>query len=175
MSFDVFQEKIRKMKNPSVLVLEAFSGLIPPQYLQSRSVSDACREYYGQMLTALKATVPGVRFGFGSFALLGGEGLSALAGLMAQAKDLGYYVLLDAPEALSAMAAENLAAMLGDKDCPYACDGVVLSAYPGSDILKPFLLKHLKEDTPLTFSDEPIINGAILLAKSNITDSDKLC
>lgn len=40
------------------------------------------------------------------------------------------------------------------------------------DILKPFLLKHLEENTSLTFSDEPIINGAILLAKSNITDSD---
>ena len=43
------------------------------------------------------------------------------------------------------------------------------------DILKPFLLKYLDKDTELTFSDEPIINGAILLAKSNITDSDKLC
>ena len=41
------------------------------------------------------------------------------------------------------------------------------------DILKPFLLKYLDNDTELVFSDEPIINGAILLAKSNITDSDK--
>lgn len=36
------------------------------------------------------------------------------------------------------------------------------------DILKPFLLKYLEKDFPLEFSDEPIINGAVLLAKSNI-------
>lgn len=43
------------------------------------------------------------------------------------------------------------------------------------DILKPFLLRYLDDDDNLIFSDEPIINGAILLAKSNITDSEKLC
>ena len=31
-SVDVLQEKIRKMKNPSVLVLEAYSELLPPQF-----------------------------------------------------------------------------------------------------------------------------------------------
>ncbi len=36
------------------------------------------------------------------------------------------------------------------------------------DILKPFLLKYLEKDFSLEFSDEPIINGAVLLAKSNI-------
>ncbi len=36
------------------------------------------------------------------------------------------------------------------------------------DVLKPFLLKHLGEGFPLTFSEEPMINGAILLAKRNI-------
>lgn len=43
------------------------------------------------------------------------------------------------------------------------------------DILKQFLLRYLDDDDNLIFSDEPIINGAILLAKSNITDSEKLC
>ncbi len=36
------------------------------------------------------------------------------------------------------------------------------------DILLPFLLSHLGENAHLTFSDEPMINGAILLAKENI-------
>lgn len=139
MSLDVFQEKIRKMKNPSVLVLEAFSGLIPPQFLQTQTVAGACREYYGQLLTELKAAVPGVRFGFGSFALLGAEGLAALSELMSQAKDMGYYVLLDAPQILSVAAAENLAAALDQNDCFCRCDGLIVSAYQGSDMLKPFL------------------------------------
>lgn len=41
------------------------------------------------------------------------------------------------------------------------------------EYLKPFLLRHLGTDFPLVFSDEPIINGAILLAKSNIQDGEK--
>lgn len=36
------------------------------------------------------------------------------------------------------------------------------------DILEPFLIKYLGNDYPLIFSDEPMINGAIALAKSNI-------
>ncbi len=36
------------------------------------------------------------------------------------------------------------------------------------DILKPFLLKYIGDEFPLMFSDEPTVNGAISLAKSNI-------
>lgn len=43
------------------------------------------------------------------------------------------------------------------------------------DILLPFLLKHLEDGTPLTFSDEPMINGAILLAKENIQGGEQIC
>ncbi len=36
------------------------------------------------------------------------------------------------------------------------------------DILKPFLLKYIGNEFPLIFLDEPQVNGAISLAKSNI-------
>lgn len=36
------------------------------------------------------------------------------------------------------------------------------------DILNPFLQKHLGEDFPLIFTDEPMVNGAIRLAKINV-------
>ena len=36
------------------------------------------------------------------------------------------------------------------------------------DILRPFLLKHLGEDSVVIFSDEPMVNGAVALAKANI-------
>lgn len=39
-----------------------------------------------------------------------------------------------------------------------------------SDILRPFLLSYLEEDAPVIFSTEPIINGAVLLAKDGIYD-----
>ena len=40
------------------------------------------------------------------------------------------------------------------------------------DILKPFLQKHLGENIPLTFSDEPIVNGAIRLARINVQNGE---
>ena len=140
MSIDAFQEKIRKTKNPSVLVIEAFSEWIPPHILQeSDSVAGACLRYYTELLNSLKGLVPGVRFGFGSFGLLGVDGLGVLSKLMNAAKELGFYVLLDAPEQLSVQTAKNTAQILAAADSPYPCDGVLFSFWLGSDILKALL------------------------------------
>lgn len=43
------------------------------------------------------------------------------------------------------------------------------------DILKPFLLRYIEDDFPLIFSDEPIVNGTLSLAKSNIQGGEKAC
>ena len=130
MSVDLLQEKIRKTKNPSVLVLEAFGENLPETMADFRS-------YYGALLEQLKGLIPAVRFGFGSFAL--GCGLETLSALTRQAKELGYYVILDGPEILSAQAAENLARALGDPESPWVWDGLVISPWLGSDVMKPFL------------------------------------
>ena len=139
MSVDILQEKIRKCKNPSVLVLEAFADWIPPFLLaQENDLSKTFLTAYKTLLGALKGTVPAVRFGFGSFALLGPEGLSVLSELIKEAKSQGYYVLLDAPEVLSAISAQHAAAALSRTDSLYPCDGIVVSAYLGSDVIRPF-------------------------------------
>ena len=139
MSVDSLQEKIRKTKNPSVLQVEAFANLLPPQLLEEFSVTDAVEAYSERLLIALKGIVPAVRFGFGSFALLGAAGLTALEKLTKLARELGYYVLLDVPELLTCAQAEHAAAHLGSDACAYHWDGLVLSAYPGSDVIKPFV------------------------------------
>ena len=140
MSIDVFQEKIRKTKNPSVLVAEAFFRWVPPRILtECGNTPAALLRYYTELLDTLKGTVPAVRFGFGSFSLLGPDGLNALSSLMKGAKDQGFYVLLDAPETLSPEAAKHAAQLLGEADSLYPCDGIVFSAWLGSDILKAFL------------------------------------
>lgn len=138
MSIDLFQEKIRKAKNPSVLYLEAFSDLTPPTYIKNDISAIAGFEAYcEQLLEALSKVIPAVRFGFASFAVLGEEGLSALHRLMQDAFARGYYVLLDAPEQLSAMTAARVAEALRD-EAMYPCHGFVVNGYLGSDILKPF-------------------------------------
>lgn len=41
------------------------------------------------------------------------------------------------------------------------------------EIIKPFILKYIDNDSPLIFSDEPMVNGAAALAKSNIHGGEK--
>lgn len=131
MSVDALQEKIRKTKNPCVLCLDAAGDCVPPQF-------DGLCAYYEALLRRLKGVIPGVRVSFGSFALLGGEGLRLLARITELAAELGYYVILDAPELLSAQAAEQAAGVLGAEDCGFAWNGLVLPAYGGSDMVRPF-------------------------------------
>lgn len=137
MSVDTLQEKIRKTKNPSVLQIAAFYEL--PQQYDGLSVPAAMEAYTQQLLLSLKGIVPAVRFGFGSFALLGAVGLSVLENLTKYAHEQGYYVLLDAPELLSPMEAENAAKVFSGENCPYYWDGLVLPSYLGSDVIKPFV------------------------------------
>lgn len=135
MSVDVLQEKIRKTKNPSVVQFEAFASLVPDRMLEAEgSVLNGYRRLSMEVLQALKGIVPGVRFGFGSFALWGETGLQMLSELLQKAKNLGYYVFLDVPELTSAMAAEHAVKLLSS----YPCDGYVIPAYLGSDLLRPF-------------------------------------
>lgn len=139
-SIDLLQEKIRKTKNPSVIVFDAFSDSVPPQLLQEGgSAPEGFRLLCSALLSGLKGTVGAVRFGFSSFAAWGSDGIAVLSMLLKEAREQGYYVLLDLPEMLSQMAARNMADALSPEDTPYPCDGVVISAFLGSDVLKPFI------------------------------------
>ena len=140
MSVDILQEKIRKRKNPTVLELSASGQSIPPWILEEEgSVSAACGRFCREMLEGLKGSIGVVRISFGSFALLGADGLVQLQKTLQAARDGGYYVLLDAPEILSPAAAENAAQCLLGENSAFPCDGVVISGYLGSDVIKPFL------------------------------------
>lgn len=138
MSVDILQEKIRKVKNPSVVVFEAFESLIPPHILEeSGDFCEAYERFGKELLEALKGTVGVARFGFGSFALRGEKGMALLTRLLQAAKTQGYYVILDGPELLSLSAAQNAADILaGDR---FMWDGLVINSYLGSDVIKPFL------------------------------------
>jgi len=136
MSIDVLQDKIRKKKNPSIILLEAFSELIPPSILsENASLASACQVYYTVLMDGLKNVVPAIRLDFSSFAFLGAEGLSAMSALAKTAQNLGYYVLADLPELLTPAAAVNAASLLSEREDAF--DGYVVGAYLGSDVLRP--------------------------------------
>ncbi len=129
---DILQEKIRKTKSPVLLDLGVESSFIP-DHLQGDYVR-FCRE----LLEGLKGLICGVRFNFDQFAVMAG-GREVLVSLLAEAKSLGYYVLLDGPAVLSPWAADRTAESFFAEDSPLACDGLILSPYIGSDAMKPFL------------------------------------
>ena len=140
MSIDLLQDKIRKMKNPSVINLFALPEHIPPHIMETtENFVQAKKLYLSELLNALHEVVPAVRFSYPNFALAGSEGLDALADLLQKAKDLGYYVLLDGVEALSVQEAEYNAGQLMGEKCPFSYDGLVMPAYIGSDGIKPYL------------------------------------
>ena len=136
MSIDILQEKIRKLKNPSLVELALPLADLPPEFPRTAEGYGAfCR----QLLEGLQDAVPAVRISFAAFALLGPEGMAQLRETLEAAAALDYYVLLDAPELSSPMMAEVTAGALLGADGGYPCHGLVIPGYAGSDIIKPFL------------------------------------
>lgn len=140
MSIDKLQEKIRKLKNPSMVEFSLDPEMIPPHILeQENSEILAFERFCRELLDGLKGIVPAVRFSMGRFSLLGPDGLFLMSRMTQYAKELDYYVLLDAPECLSRQAAESTVnAMFSDK-CLWQFDGLAVSSYAGSDVLKPYV------------------------------------
>ena len=139
MSVDVLQEKIRKLKNPSMIDFAVTADRIPAHLIEEEgNMISAYVRFCRELMTALKGAVPALRFSFSAFSLLGQEGLSALACLLRQAKEMGFYTVLDAPETNTPWAADRASALLCEES-PYPCDGVIVSSYIGSDGIKPFL------------------------------------
>jgi len=139
MSLDKLHDKIRKMKNPSVIDFGIKPELLPAHLLEEEGtyLKAYCR-FCTELMDTLKEIVPAVRFPFGAFALMGSDGIAALQNLLKLAGEMGFYVILDAPEITSPWAAERIAEnFYGTADFP--CDAAVILPYIGSDAIKPFL------------------------------------
>ena len=139
MSMDLLHEKIRKLKNPSVIDFGIKADSLPPHLLEEEgSLVKAYGRFCRELMNELKGFVPAVRFSFGAFALLGGEGVDLLKSLLQEAKEMHYYVLLDSPEILSPWAADRTAQLIFEENA-FTCDGLIISSFIGSDGVKPFL------------------------------------
>ncbi len=140
MSIDVLQDKIRRTKNPSVVDLALNAADIPAHLLMEEgSAARGYGRFCKELLEKLKGVVPAVRVGFTAFAILGPDGLAELMAVLKTAKNLGYYVLLEAPYVLSPMMASGVTEAVFGENAVYPCDGLIIDAYPGSDVIKPFL------------------------------------
>lgn len=150
MSIDRLQEKIRKTKNPTLLDFDIQPEQIPPHLLKEEGSFDkAYTRFCMELMEAFMGIIPAVRFSFAGFALLGTQGLCALSLLLDKAKQMGFYVLLEIPEALSAQRAACNAELLMRQGTQWPCDGYILCAYGGSDGVKPYAQRLEQEEKSL--------------------------
>lgn len=133
MSVDVLQDKIRKMKNPSMVELTLLPSQLPVCVREAGDELTAYTVFCREMLAALKGIVPAVRFSYDHFALLGG--LDKLQELLEAAGESGYYVALDGPQTMNVLTAE----LAAEKLMALRFDALILSPYTGSDAIKPFM------------------------------------
>lgn len=139
MAIDKLQEKIRKLKNPSAISFSLICDRIPEKFTKENvSIARAGEKYYLELLEALSGEIPAVRFSLGGFVLYP-DGLEVLNNLTQKANKLGFYVMLDGPEMYTALQAEKYCALLCGEESSVYYDGIVLSSFAGSDILKPFI------------------------------------
>lgn len=140
MSIDVLQEKIRKLKNPSVI---DFTAVQIPTYLSAEEGSDAAayKRFCTELLDGLSEIVPVARFHVNLFAMYGAAGMDAMAYVLQRARDCGYYILLDMPGFASPAEAEFACkrAFAGN----WQFDGQVLQPYLGTDGMKSFVTSCL--------------------------------
>lgn len=139
MSIDLLHERIRKLKNPLIVDFSLEKSLLPMHILtQEASFGRAYRRFCMELLEGLEGKAPGVRFSFDQFALMSPDGLKMLSEILKRAGELGFFVLIDAPQTLTPWSAKQAAEALFE-NADYPCDALLLSPYIGTDALRPFV------------------------------------
>ena len=162
MSFDVLQDKIRAMKNPTVAGLDARIEYVP-EYIRKaafeeygvglKGAAEAIWQFNVGLIDALCDIVPAVKPQAAYYENLGWQGMEMLERTIAYAKQKGLFVIADIKSGdigstatayaegwLSGAPIEGQLFKSFDADC------VTLNGYMGSDSIKPFLKAAKEED-----------------------------
>lgn len=155
MSFDVLQDKIRALKNPTVAGLDARIDYVPEHIRQSAyaeygvGVKGACEAIYQfnvGLIDALCDVVPAVKPQSAYYENLGWQGMEMLERTIRYAKSKGLYVIADIKRGdIGATATAYAEGWLsgtvieGETFKTFDADCVTLNGYMGSDSIKPFL------------------------------------
>jgi len=148
MSIDKLQNKIRKLKNPSMILFSLDVSKVPEEKRTGNDIADFL-QYAKALLSALQSVVPAARFDLNTFAVAGAAGMSALTELLETAKVLDYYVLLDAPAIHTPVAAQLAAEQLPQN---WQYDALLANCYIGSEGVKPFVQRIAKNEQDLFFA-----------------------
>lgn len=179
MSFDQLQDKIRAMKNPTVVGLDPMPELIPP------SICKACFDKYGEtfegaaeavyqfncgLMDALCDLVPAVKPQSAYYERLGWRGMEAMERTIRYAREKGFFVIADIKRGDIGSTAEAYSdgwlgrtKIGGQELAAFDADCVTLNGYMGSDSINPFLEVCKREE-----------KCAFILVKTSNTSSSEL-
>lgn len=162
MSFDVLQEKIRTMKNPTVAGLDARIEYVPEYIRQAAyeqygvGLKGACEAIYQfnvGLMDALCDIVPAVKPQAAYYENLGWQGMEMLERTIRYAKSKGLFVIADIKRGdIGSTATAYAEGWLSGADIEgqqfksFDADCVTLNGYMGSDSIKPFLEAAKVED-----------------------------
>ena len=162
MSFDILQDKIRAMKNPTVAGLDARIEYVP-EYIRKaafeeygvglKGAAEAIWQFNVGLIDALCDIVPAVKPQAAYYENLGWQGMEMLERTIQYAKSKGMFVIADIKRGdigstASAYAEGWLsgANIEGQLFKSFDADCVTLNGYMGSDSIKPFLEAAKTED-----------------------------
>ena len=162
MSFDILQDKIRAMKNPTVAGLDARIEYVP-EYIRKaafeeygvglKGAAEAIWQFNVGLIDALCDIVPAVKPQAAYYENLGWQGMEMLERTIAYAKSKGMFVIADIKRGdigstASAYAEGWLsgAQIEGQTFKSFDADCVTLNGYMGSDSINPFLEAAKLED-----------------------------
>ena len=162
MSFDILQDKIRAVKNPTVAGLDARIEYVPQHIREAayaqygKNIEGACEaiwQFNVGLIDALCDIVPAVKPQSAYYENLGWRGMEMLERTIAYAKSKGLYVIADIKRGdigstASAYAEGWLSSVEieGEQFKSFDADCVTLNGYMGSDSITPFLKAAKAED-----------------------------
>ena len=155
MSFDVLQDKIRKLKNPTVAGLDPKPEYIPSHILSASyethgvtlaGAADAVWTFNQGLIDALCDVVPAVKPQAAYYERLGWAGMAVLEKTIRYAQEKGMYVIADVKRGDIGTTAQAYAegwlgkTPVGEESLEaFGADSVTVNGYMGSDAIRPFL------------------------------------
>ena len=134
---------IEEKGNPTALGLDTRLEYLPPAfarpYLEADGAASAVRAFNFALLEALRDLIPCVKVQAAYYELMGASGVACMEETLAEARRLGYVVILDAKRGdIGATAAAYSEAYLAE-GAPAPVDFLTVNPYFGTDGVQPFL------------------------------------
>lgn len=162
MSFDLLQQKICALKNPTIAGLDARIEYVPEHIRKAayaehgKSLAGACEAIYRfnvGLMDALCDIVPAVKPQSAYYENLGWQGMALLERTIRYAKNKGFFVVADIKRGdIGSTATAYSEGWLGSVNIEgtpfktFDADCVTLNGYMGSDSITPFLTTAKQED-----------------------------